>query len=295
MIHVIAGPNKPSGMVMTLPARYSIALLCCLFVNRGIVRGEPGGPTTLRFAVTVAPGSDQTGPVSGRLLVVLGRPDGGEPRLTVGRTGMDAAPILARDVATLAPGKQAVLDDRSIIFPIEHLGDLRPGAYAVQAILHTNPDLNFPNAPGDLYSPVRKVRLDPAAGGTVALELSRAIPDGDSPPDTELVKYVKIRSSLSSEFHGRPIFLRAGVILPATSPASPTGAIPCGSTSAATAPGSPGGRADGRGICVPRPLDGRRHSADDLRRGSTAPGRWAIPTRSTRPTTAPTATRSRGS
>ncbi len=126
MIHVIARPNKPSGMVMTLPARYSIALLCCLFVNRGIVRGESGAPTTLRFAVTVAAGLGPDRAFSGRLLVVLGRSDGGEPRLHIGQTGMNAAPILARDVATLAPGKQAILDDRSIIFPIEHLGDLRP-------------------------------------------------------------------------------------------------------------------------------------------------------------------------
>ena len=35
-----------------------------------------------------------------------------------------------------------------------------------------------------------------------------------SPRTAELIKYVKIRSNLLSEFHGRPIFLRAGVILP---------------------------------------------------------------------------------
>ena len=214
MIHVVAGPIKPSGMVMTLSARYPIALVCCLFLHHGIVRGGSGAPTTLRFAVTVAAGLGPDRAFSGRLLVVLGRTDGGEPRLDIGQTGMNAAPILARDVAGLAPGKEAILDDRSIIFPIEHLGNLGPGAYAVQAILHINPDLNVPNAPGDLYSSVKKVKLDPAIGGTVALELSRAIPEETLHPDTELVKYVKIRSPLLSEFHRRPIFLRAGVILP---------------------------------------------------------------------------------
>ena len=164
MIHVAAGPIKPPGMVMTLTARYPLALLCfcCLFLHRGIVRGESSAPTTLRFAVTVAPGLGPDRAFSGRLLVVLGRTDGGEPRLDIGQTGMNAAPILARDVATLAPGKEAILDDRSIIFPIEHLGNLGPGTYAVQAILHTNPDLNVPNAPGDLYSSVKKFKLDPA-------------------------------------------------------------------------------------------------------------------------------------
>ena len=59
------------------------------------------------------------------------------------------------------------------------LSRLRPGTYAVQALLHLNPDLNFANAPGDLYSPVMTVRLDPAAGGTISLELSRALARGN--------------------------------------------------------------------------------------------------------------------
>ena len=80
--------------------------------------------------------------------------------------------------------------------------------------MHTNLDLNLANAPGDLYSPVTTVRLDPAAGGTISLELSRAVPAETLPADQELVKYLKIRSRLLTDFHGRPIDLRAGVILP---------------------------------------------------------------------------------
>ena len=40
------------------------------------------------------------------------------------------------------------------------------------------------------------------------------MPEETLPADTELVKFVKIRSRLLSEFHKRPIDLRAGVILP---------------------------------------------------------------------------------
>ena len=201
-------------MVLLYNKRAFLAFSCRLFFFRGAVAADSSKPTALRFAVTVAPGLSDDRPFAGRLLVVLGRPDGGEPRMLVGRTGIDSPPLLVRDVSGLTPGKEAVLDDRSILFPIEHLGDLRPGTYAVQALLHTNLDLNLPNAPGDLYSPVRTVRIDPAAGGTVALELSEAVPEETLPADTELVKYLKIRSSLLSDFHGRPIDLRAGVILP---------------------------------------------------------------------------------
>ena len=34
------------------------------------------------------------------------------------------------------------------------------------------------------------------------------------PVDSDLIKYLKIPSRLLSDFHGRPIYLRAGVILP---------------------------------------------------------------------------------
>ncbi len=153
-------------------------------------------------------------PRSGRLLVVLGHPGALEPRLTVGLAGNDAPAVLGRDVVDLSPNMTALLDDRSAIFPIDDLRRLRPSIYAVQALLHTNPDLHVPNAPGDLYSAATTVRLDPAAGGTIGLELSHVVPEETMPLDRDLVKYLKIRSKLLSDFHGRPIDLRAGVILP---------------------------------------------------------------------------------
>jgi hypothetical protein len=132
----------------------------------------------------------------------------------VGQTGPDAPTVLGRDVDGLKSDSAAVLDARSALFPLDNLGRLRPGTYEVQAVLHTNLDLNIPNAPGDLYSPVQTVRLDPASGGSVELQLSRSVPEETLPPDSELVKHVKIRSRVLSDFHGRPIDLRAGVILP---------------------------------------------------------------------------------
>jgi hypothetical protein len=122
--------------------------------------------------------------------------------------------VLGGDVDDLAPGGSAVLDGQSAIYPMGSLSELKPGRYAVQALLHTNPDLNFPNAPGDLYSPVVNVELDATATSNVRLELTKAVPAETLPADSEFIKYLKIRSRLLSDFHGRPIFLRAGVILP---------------------------------------------------------------------------------
>lgn len=180
-------------------------------------------PGALRFEVRISqspaapasrPEQPDTQPRSGRLFVILGKPATGDPRLSIGETGTNAPPILGRDVVNLAPGAAAVLDDRSAIFPIAGLSRLRPGTYAIQALFHRNRDLNLVNAPGDQYSPVTTVRLDPAAGGTINLELSRQVSAETLPPDQDLVKYVKISSPLLSAFHNRPIDLRAGVILP---------------------------------------------------------------------------------
>jgi len=209
---VPASLTEDSLMAMSLPVHY-LAWLLLVSSSSSPLTDSPR-LCSLRFEVAIAPELAAAKTTSGRLLVVLGRPDVHQPRLLIGKTGTDADPILAGDVANLSPDHPAVLDDRAAIFPIEHLGDFRPGTYTVQALLHTNFDLNVPNAPGDLFSAARKVRLDPASRSTIKLELSEAIPDESLPPETELVRYVKIGSRLLSDFHGRPIFLRAGVILP---------------------------------------------------------------------------------
>jgi hypothetical protein len=190
----------------------------CLMVHAD--EPAPDRPGALRFEVrfgAAAIGAREglvPWPRGGRLMVVLAPPGTREPRLAIGQTGLDAPPVLGRDVDGLEPGAVATLDGRSALFPLERLDRLKPGARAVQAVLHRNLDLNHPNAPGDLYGPVRTGRLDPAAGGVIELELTRALPEEALPADTELVKHIKIRSRLLSEFHGRPIDLRAGVILP---------------------------------------------------------------------------------
>jgi hypothetical protein len=191
-----------------------------MFMPTRLHADEPARTDALRFEVRLDPGAvgDRTGPAAwprgGRLMVVLAPPGTGEPRLAIGRTGVDAPRILGRDVDGLDPGAVAVLDDHSALFPLDRLDQLEAGAYAVQAVLHRNLNLNHANAPGDLHGPVRTVRIDPAAGGVVALKLTRALPEETLPEDTELVKHIKIRSRLLSDFHGRPIDLRAGVILP---------------------------------------------------------------------------------
>ncbi len=171
----------------------------------------------LRFEVTLDPALPAQRP--GRLLVVLDlvRGDTGaglEPRRLIGRTGTGAAPTLGVDAPALAPGARVLVDATAATFPLEHLGDLPAGDYHVQAVLSTNRDLRGPDAPGNLFSDSLRVTLAPARIAPVRLTLSRRIPDEALPPDTPFLRFIKFRSDLLSAFHGRPIYLRAGIILP---------------------------------------------------------------------------------
>jgi S-formylglutathione hydrolase FrmB len=198
---------------MRLTVRRLAALVLLTFAA-----GAPAAE--LRFEVTAAPGLIPQ-PVNGRVFVVMARPArgsfrrGAEPRFSIGDTGLDTPPVLGCDADAFTGAKPVTLDGSCPIFPIESLAKLPAGDYDVQAVLHTNRDLNLPNAPGDYFGPPRKVTLDPVAGGTVKLELTQQNPPEQLPPDTARVKFIKLPSKLLSQFYGRPMFLRAGLRLPA--------------------------------------------------------------------------------
>ena len=175
-----------------------------------VLHGQVG--PGLRFEVTLDPSLPAQPP--GRLLVVMASSDRVEPRRLIGRTGRTATPTVGVDVPALAPGDRVILDATAAAFPIEGLADLPAGEYHVQAVLDTNRDIRSPGAPGSLYSEPLQVALEPAQNEPVRLTLSRRIPDEQLPPDEEYLRFVKIRSDLLTQFHGRPIYVRAGVILP---------------------------------------------------------------------------------
>ncbi len=173
--------------------------------------------TALRFEVTLNKAL-LPGPRDGRMLLVMAKSARPEPRTWLGRVegGRESGlpPYLGRDADAFGPGSTVTLDESCAIFPIAHLSKLPKGDYYVQAVFHHNRDLNMPNAPDDLVSEPRRVTLDPAKGGVVRLELTRKLPPDEPPPDTDDVKFIKLRSERLSKFHGRPMYLRAGVVLP---------------------------------------------------------------------------------
>jgi hypothetical protein len=170
-------------------------------------------PTTLRFEVTVAKDLLDK-PLDGRLLVAINRSDRAEPRRRISTEDSGASIVLGVDVNGLSAGATASVDGKATAFPADGLAKLPAGDYFVQPVFDVSRDLKLVDAPGNFLGEPVRVRLDPAGGGVVKLALTRKVPPEELPADTDNVKFLKLKSELLSKFHGRPMYLRAGVVLP---------------------------------------------------------------------------------
>jgi hypothetical protein len=172
--------------------------------------------------------SAHRGPITGRVILVVSRTDRPEPRLQI---APNATPIFGVDAEALQPGQAVVIDQTTFGHPVGSLAELPAGDYFVQAILNVYTKCQrsdgrtlwvhwdmrgrfFNVSPGNLYSDVQKVRLDPAAGYKVNLLLNHVIPPTDPPKETKWIKRLEIKSELLSKFWGVPVTLGATVILP---------------------------------------------------------------------------------
>ncbi len=183
-------------------------------------------------------------PVHGRLFVIVSRDDEREPRRQVGVSGV---PFWGVDVENLTAGSTVIIKPGEAGFrgfPFEDFSSLPPDTYHVQALLsvyttfersdghtvsmHLNSGAgqNQWRAPGNAHSAVTQLAVDPAQASTLALTIDtviqpeRPLEEGEvlqqgNPEDTDLVKYVKIKSEKLSAFWGQPMYIGANVLLPA--------------------------------------------------------------------------------
>ncbi len=197
-------------------------------VSAAVAAQQGAGAPKLRFDVSV-PASAVATPITGRVFVMISRTDDREPRLQIGRTGV---PFFGHDVTNLRPGTPASIDAADLGSPLESLSEIPPGDYFVQAMVNVYSEFKradghvvwmhddqwegqrWNRSPGNLYSDVQKVRIDPKQGGTIALSAAHVIPPVEVPPDTAFVKRFKFQSPSLTKFWGRPIYLGAVVLLP---------------------------------------------------------------------------------
>ena len=175
------------------------------------------------------PASAHSGPVTGRVFVMLSKRDSPPPIRLAGNWG-GQTPFFGVDVDGLAPGRAVVIDARVPGYPAPSLKDVPEGDWYAQALVNVYTEFprsdghtiwahmdrwegqQFNRSPGNLYSDVKRVHVD--ANSNVKLELTRVIPPVEMPKDTAWVKHIKMQSPMLTKFWGKPIYVGATVLLP---------------------------------------------------------------------------------
>lgn len=178
----------------------------------------------LSFDVTLAPGV-AAGPVSGRLLVLMTSDPNALDVIRFGFAGLFGPPAyVAAEEVTLRPGQALRFDPDRNAFPAP-LSAAPAGDYQVMALLDVDHSYAYAQmGPGDVHSAVAAL---PRAGGLrrISLALSKIVQD-DPPAEKETIRLVSLQSPALSEYWGRPIAIRAAVLLPDSYTKSPRRTFP---------------------------------------------------------------------
>lgn len=191
---------------------------------------EAGATSDLRFEVSV-PAAVESEPLDGRVLVIVSSQENPEPRFQRLRS-LQTPQIFGVDVEELRAGEPAIIDSSARGFPHESLAQVPGGDYYVQAVLNVYTTFEradghtikahmdqwegqqWNRSPGNLYSRVQQVRVDPSQDYAISIELTETMPPIEPPDDTRYVKHIKFRSEILSDWWGHDIYLGAVVVLP---------------------------------------------------------------------------------
>jgi hypothetical protein len=187
------------------------------------------GPTVS----VIFPASAEAKPLDGRLILLFSTDPKSEPRTQVsGESALVSPFVFGQTIDGLKPGQAVTIGAKAFGWPARSLAGLKPGDYTVQAVLNRYetfhrgdgavlklpPDFGegqqWNAKPGNLYSTPIKVHIDPAHPKPITLSLANKIPPIADKPDTAYIKHIRIKSESLSKFWGRPVYLRAHVLLP---------------------------------------------------------------------------------
>ena len=193
--------------------------------------GEPPVASDLSFEVSISPEIAE-GPLDGRVILLLSTAGDPEPRFQNLRS-LDPPQIFGGDVEALRPGESTILGHGSRGYPLESVAEIPAGDYFVQAVFNVYTTFRradgytikahmdqwegqqWNRSPGNLISPVERVRIDPTSDDVIRLTLDTRIPPLEPPEDTGYVKHIRFRSDILSQWWGHDMDLGAVVVLPA--------------------------------------------------------------------------------
>ena len=177
------------------------------------------------------PNKDENGDfIQGRVLLFLSDNNLEEPRFQTNDKSSTAF-VFGVDLKQKSSSK-TIIDARAFGYPVKNIDQIPQGEYFVQALLHKYETFNLKtgntvllpmdrgegqrwhSAPGNYYSTVKKISLNPKKRESIKITLDQIIPEIVPPKDTKYVKHIKIKSKLLSDFWGKPMYLGAHILLP---------------------------------------------------------------------------------
>ena len=167
----------------------------------------------IRFEIRLSPTVAPKG-ASGRLFVLLDPGGTARDRIDIGFLP-ESVWLAAKEIPHWAPGQTITLDPDELAYP-QPFSKAPKGDYVVMALLDPNHSFARDRQDaGDLASAVVVLKdLDAANAPPVQLELSTVTSPSEAKVDTENVKFVEFASPALAAFWGRPVMMRAGVVIP---------------------------------------------------------------------------------
>lgn len=216
--------NKTSVFIPVITLIIFIILVLSAYHGKSIASDIPG----LKFEIYLPPEA-HSGPITGRVYVMISENDSREPRLQIGTRGV---PFFGRDIEDFKPGTSVIIDETVFGYPVQSLKKIPPSDYFVQGFVNIYTEFKrsdghtiwlhndqwegqrWNRSPGNLFSDVHKVHIDPGEKMTVKLSCKNVIPPVEIPADTKWVKRIKFQSKMLTKFWGQPIYLGATILLP---------------------------------------------------------------------------------
>jgi hypothetical protein len=188
---------------------------------------QEAGP---RVEITVA-AEARAEATTGMVYLAVARVDGAK-RTPIEQASPTGAPLFSKYVEGLRPGATVTITGAERGHPLASLNELAAGEYWMQPFVNVYTRFaradgktvwlhmdqwegqDWKRSPGNLYGDPVRVSFDPRSSSPIRLVAGKVIPPITPPADTELVKRIKIQSTILTKWWGHPIFLGATILLP---------------------------------------------------------------------------------
>jgi hypothetical protein len=230
---------------------FAVALACAASHVSAVGAQSPAPRIQVSFA-----NEARAGAVTGMVYVAISRDSRRTPIEQASPTGV---PLFSKEVEGLAPGVVVPIGDADRGYPIASLRDLPAGEYWMQPFVNVYTKFSradgktvwmhmdqwegqdWKRSPGNLFGDPVKVTYDPKSAVPIALVANKVIPPIQPPPDSAMVKRIKIQSAILTKWWGHPIYLGATVLLPKDYDAHPDVKYPVNYVQGHFSLGAPGG------------------------------------------------------